>query len=85
MSNISALEFVTLYMEAYKDGTTLSELATKLGTTYTHLAGRKRVLIQKGVKLPELVKGRRGAKRSSYTNIDLLNNIIRDKKEESDA
>ena len=61
--------FVQTWMEVHKANGNLNDVATKIGCSYAGARNKADRLIESGVELPELKKGRRGRK----VAVDALN------------
>jgi hypothetical protein len=51
---VSSKDFVIAYMQAYKSGQTVSDLAKVVGITYNNAQSKTRYLRERGVDLPRL-------------------------------
>jgi len=72
--SMSASEFVTAWMNAYKQGWSLVRLAESLDLDPTGVSKRANRYRARGVKLPVLTDGRQ--QRTDMGDVDALNTLV---------
>lgn len=84
-ANVSAEQFVSAFMTAFKNGEGRHEVAKALGVGYQTVVIREKSYREKGVKLPELVAGSKGRKVDIGAANALIASLTAPKAEEKPA
>ena len=66
-------EFIKVWARVHKDGGSLQDVAEEIGCSYAGAKNKAEKLVEDGVKLPELKRGRGPKKR----DVDALNALIK--------
>jgi hypothetical protein len=66
-------EFIKVWARAHRDGGSLQDVADEIGCSYAGAKNKAEKLVEDGVKLPELKRGRGPKKR----DVDALNALIK--------
>lgn len=84
MRTLTSKEFVTEYMQAYKNGVAQADLARSLGLSQATLSARKRRFISIGVELPQLTakvnknSSMKGRSAPGHVDVEELNKLIKE-------